>query len=72
MATPSRCTGPTPGPTRRDDLYALGATPHFALTGMDPVVVDPNRAANRDRTLACLAAAAPAPHYPRCASWSHA
>ncbi|MEU9098394.1 class IV lanthionine synthetase LanL [Streptomyces sp. NPDC048361] len=50
---------PDAPPDPADDLYALGATLHFALTGMDPVVVDPDRTINRDRTLACLAAAAP-------------
>ncbi|CAM5270173.1 hypothetical protein SXANM310S_02909 [Streptomyces xanthochromogenes] len=65
-----RPAGATPGyslpvyrageaPEPADDLYALGATLHYALTGMDPVVVDPDRTINRDRTLACLAAAAP-------------
>ncbi|WP_371656519.1 MULTISPECIES: class IV lanthionine synthetase LanL [unclassified Streptomyces] len=49
--------GEPPGPA--DDLYALGATLHFALTGMDPVVVDRDEAVNRDRTLACLAAVLP-------------
>ncbi|MFF1478919.1 class IV lanthionine synthetase LanL [Streptomyces sp. NPDC058301] len=53
--------GGQPGPA--DDLYALGATLHFALTGMDPVVVDRDEAVNRDRTLACLAAVLPGvPH----------
>ncbi|MFJ8255509.1 class IV lanthionine synthetase LanL [Streptomyces sp. NPDC094466] len=48
-----------------DDLYALGATLHFALTGMDPVVVDRDDEVNRDRTLACLAAVLPgAAHRP--------
>jgi lanthionine synthetase-like protein len=67
-----RPAGATPGysmpvyraggrPVPADDLYALGATLHFALTGMDPVVVDRGRAVNRDRTLACLAAARPGP-----------
>ncbi|WP_327167304.1 class IV lanthionine synthetase LanL [Streptomyces subrutilus] len=46
-------------PEPADDLYALGATLHYALTGMDPVVVDPDPAVNRARTLACLAAALP-------------
>ncbi|MCX5384514.1 class IV lanthionine synthetase LanL [Streptomyces sp. NBC_00083] len=52
---------PDAEPDPADDLYALGATLHFALTGMDPVVIDPERTVNRDRTLACLAAAAPGP-----------
>lgn len=58
--------GGTPGyslPVRRDgspgrpddDYYALGATLHFALTGLDPVVIDADRTTNRDRTVACLA-----------------
>ncbi|MFJ1705571.1 class IV lanthionine synthetase LanL [Kitasatospora sp. NPDC088346] len=62
--------GSTPGysdPVRRttgpaepaDDYYALGATLCFAATGMDPVVVDPDTAVNRDRTLAGLAWALP-------------
>lgn len=71
-----RPAGATPGytlpvyragspPDPSDDLYALGATLHYALTGMDPVVVDPDHAVNRDRTLACLAAALPgASHLP--------
>ncbi|MGW1764557.1 class IV lanthionine synthetase LanL [Streptomyces sp. NPDC002073] len=46
-------------PDPADDLYALGATLYYALTGMDPVAVDPDPAVNRDRTLACLAAALP-------------
>ncbi|MFY4722942.1 class IV lanthionine synthetase LanL [Streptomyces sp. LaBMicrA B280] len=44
-----------------DDYYALGATLFFAATGMDPVVVDSDRAVNRDRTLDCLAWALPGP-----------
>ncbi|MFI6581418.1 class IV lanthionine synthetase LanL [Embleya sp. NPDC050493] len=52
-------------PDPADDLYALGATLHYALTGMDPVIVDPDPAVGRDRTLACLAAALPgATHRP--------
>ncbi|MFD0279505.1 class IV lanthionine synthetase LanL [Kitasatospora sp. NPDC127111] len=62
--------GSTPGysdPVRRttgpaepaDDYYALGATLCFAATGMDPVIVDPDPAVNRDRTLAGLAWALP-------------
>ncbi|CAL9317808.1 class IV lanthionine synthetase LanL [Streptomyces sp. SudanB25_2051] len=51
-----RATGPA---TPADDLYALGATLFFAATGMDPVIVDPDREVNRDRTLACLAWALP-------------
>ncbi|MGW4897397.1 class IV lanthionine synthetase LanL [Kitasatospora sp. NPDC004240] len=58
--------GSTPGysdPVRRrsgpaepaDDHHALGATLCFAATGMDPVIVDPDAAVNRERTLAGLA-----------------
>ncbi|GAA0593989.1 class IV lanthionine synthetase LanL [Streptomyces crystallinus] len=65
-----RPAGATPGysmpvyragrpPEPADDLYALGATLYFALTGMDPVVVDRDDTVNRDRTLACLAAVLP-------------
>ncbi|MFF7453354.1 class IV lanthionine synthetase LanL [Kitasatospora sp. NPDC008115] len=43
-----------------DDYYALGATLHWAATGLDPVVIDPDPAVNRDRTLTCLAGALPA------------
>ncbi|MDH6708250.1 tRNA A-37 threonylcarbamoyl transferase component Bud32 [Kitasatospora sp. MAA19] len=53
-----------PGATGTDpaeDYYALGTTLHHALTGLDPVVIDPDPATNRDRTLACLRAALPAP-----------
>ncbi|WP_425554880.1 protein kinase domain-containing protein, partial [Kitasatospora putterlickiae] len=42
-----------------DDYYALGATLHWAATGLDPVVIDPDPAVNCERTLACLAAALP-------------
>ncbi|MEU9044956.1 MULTISPECIES: class IV lanthionine synthetase LanL [unclassified Kitasatospora] len=51
-----------PGGTGDDpteDHYALGTTLHYALTGLDPVVIDPDPATNRDRTLACLRAALP-------------
>ncbi|MFD7731011.1 serine/threonine protein kinase, partial [Kitasatospora phosalacinea] len=62
--------GATPGysgPVRRpgaparpvDDHYALGATLYFAATGLDPVVIDPDPAVNRERTLACLEFALP-------------
>ncbi|MFJ7906713.1 class IV lanthionine synthetase LanL [Kitasatospora sp. NPDC096204] len=47
-----------------EDHYALGATLHHALTGLDPVVIDPDPATNRDRTLACLRAALPEPRHP--------
>ncbi|MFI2608497.1 class IV lanthionine synthetase LanL [Kitasatospora sp. NPDC018619] len=56
-----------PGATGEDpteDHYALGATLHHALTGLDPVVIDPDPATNRDRTLACLRAALPEPGHP--------
>ncbi|GGQ01442.1 class IV lanthionine synthetase LanL [Streptomyces roseolilacinus] len=51
-----RATGPA---APADDHYALGATLFFAATGMDPVIVDPDHAVNRDRTLACLEWALP-------------
>ncbi|MEV0190044.1 class IV lanthionine synthetase LanL [Kitasatospora purpeofusca] len=62
--------GATPGysaPVRRaagpaeaaDDYYALGATLHFAATGLDPVIVDADAGVNRERTLAGLAWALP-------------
>jgi hypothetical protein len=41
------------------DDYALGATLGYALTGLDPVTVDADEGVNRERTLACLTAAAP-------------
>ncbi|MFF2747247.1 class IV lanthionine synthetase LanL [Kitasatospora sp. NPDC058048] len=56
-----------PGATGEDlteDHYALGATLHHALTGLDPVVIDQDPATNRDRTLACLRAALPEPGHP--------
>ncbi|MFI0899041.1 class IV lanthionine synthetase LanL [Streptomyces sp. NPDC020983] len=60
---PAHRAGGPPRPA--DDHYALGATLHFALTGMDPVVVDRDDAVNRERTLACLAGALPgAAHRP--------
>lgn len=60
--TPGYTLAPDPdggSPVPVDDLYALGATLHYALTGLDPVIVDPDPAVNRHRTLACLAAALP-------------
>jgi serine/threonine protein kinase len=65
--------GATPGyslPVRRaaepprpvDDYYALGATLGYALTGLDPVIIDADHATNRDRTLACLTAVLPDRH----------
>ncbi|MFD4656954.1 class IV lanthionine synthetase LanL [Kitasatospora sp. NPDC058444] len=56
-----------PGATGEDpteDHYALGATLHHALTGLDPVVIDPDPGTNRDRTLDCLRAALPEPGHP--------
>ncbi|MGW4696094.1 protein kinase/lanthionine synthetase C family protein, partial [Kitasatospora cineracea] len=44
-----------------DDYHALGMTLHFAATGLDPVVLDPDPAVNRARTLACLEFALPGP-----------
>ncbi|HEY5834405.1 hypothetical protein [Streptomyces sp.] len=35
-------------PDPAGDLYSLGATLHYALTGMNPVVIDPDHAVNRD------------------------
>ncbi|MER7842625.1 class IV lanthionine synthetase LanL [Kitasatospora sp. NPDC096077] len=63
--------GATPGysgPVRRptgeaaqpaDDYHALGATLAFAATGLDPVIVDPDPAVNRGRTLTGLGWALP-------------
>ncbi|MFJ5116694.1 class IV lanthionine synthetase LanL [Kitasatospora sp. NPDC088548] len=50
-----------------DDYYALGTTLHYALTGLDPVVIDPDHATNRDRTLACLTGVLSDPHHPAAA-----
>ncbi|MET3983151.1 class IV lanthionine synthetase LanL [Streptomyces sp. PvR034] len=53
---------PATGPAApADDHYALGATLHFAATGLDPVIVDADAAVNRDRTLDALAWALPGP-----------
>ncbi|MFJ5229053.1 class IV lanthionine synthetase LanL [Kitasatospora sp. NPDC088391] len=61
-ATPGY-SGPVlrPGAPARpaDDLYALGMTLHFAATGLDPVILDPDPAVGRERTLACLEFALP-------------
>ncbi|MGF1427285.1 class IV lanthionine synthetase LanL [Kitasatospora sp. LaBMicrA B282] len=71
--TPGYCAPPDPADTGAaparpsaaarpaDDLYSLGATLHFALTGLDPVVLDPDPAVNRERTLAGLAGLLTAP-----------
>ncbi|MCS0603567.1 class IV lanthionine synthetase LanL [Streptomyces sp. LP11] len=58
----ARTTGPA---VPADDYYALGATLFFAATGLDPVIVDPDRTVNRDRTLDCLAWALPGPAHQR-------
>ncbi|MCC9308282.1 class IV lanthionine synthetase LanL [Kitasatospora sp. RB6PN24] len=56
---------PVHGPVRcADDYYALGTTLHYALTGLDPVVLDSDPTTNRDRTLACLAAVLTDPEHP--------
>ena len=52
--------GATPGYTD-DDSYALGVTLGFAVTGLDPVLIDEHAAVNRERTLAGLEAAEVAP-----------
>ncbi|MGY0459482.1 class IV lanthionine synthetase LanL [Kitasatospora sp. cg17-2] len=63
-AGPDTAGPDTAGSHPADDYYALGATLHWAATGLDPVVIDPDPAVNRERTLACLAAALPAPPAP--------
>ncbi|MGW4380363.1 class IV lanthionine synthetase LanL [Kitasatospora sp. NPDC004531] len=50
---------PGAAPQPADDYYALGMTLYFAATGMDPVVLDPDPAVNRERTLAALEFALP-------------
>ncbi|MFD7639369.1 class IV lanthionine synthetase LanL [Kitasatospora sp. NPDC059795] len=52
---------PGVAPEPADDYYALGMTLHFAATGMDPVILDPDPAVNRERTLAALEFALPDP-----------
>ncbi|MBV9450232.1 MAG: class IV lanthionine synthetase LanL [Streptosporangiaceae bacterium] len=42
-----------------DDYYGLGCVLYYAATGFDPVCVAGDDATNRDRSLACLAAALP-------------
>ncbi|WUC81060.1 class IV lanthionine synthetase LanL [Streptomyces sp. NBC_00536] len=50
------------GPARpADDHYALGATLYFAATGLDPVIIDPDPAVNRERTLDALSWVLPDP-----------
>ncbi|MFJ5925012.1 class IV lanthionine synthetase LanL [Kitasatospora sp. NPDC092948] len=48
-------------PEPADDYYGLGMTLYFAATGMDPVILDPDHAVNRERTLAALEFALPGP-----------
>ncbi|MFJ8041378.1 class IV lanthionine synthetase LanL [Kitasatospora sp. NPDC096147] len=58
--TPTRTDRPHgPANGAADDLYALGMTLGFAATGLDPVLVDPDRTVNRERTLTGLAWALP-------------
>ncbi|MFF2627035.1 class IV lanthionine synthetase LanL [Kitasatospora griseola] len=52
---------PGVAPEPADDYYGLGMTLYFAATGMDPVVLDPDDAVNRERTLAALEFALPGP-----------
>ena len=55
-------------PDSADDLYALGMTLGFALTGLNPVVMGTDQAINRDRTLAGFSLAIPGPaHAAMCA-----
>ncbi|MET9697952.1 class IV lanthionine synthetase LanL [Streptomyces sp. NPDC006529] len=42
-----------------DDYHALGATLYFAATGLDPVIIGPDTAVDRERTLDALAWALP-------------
>ncbi|RKE17751.1 class IV lanthionine synthetase LanL [Streptomyces sp. TLI_171] len=44
-----------------DDYHALGATLHFAATGLDPVILDADPGRNRELTLRCLEFALPDP-----------
>ncbi|WP_035859391.1 class IV lanthionine synthetase LanL [Kitasatospora cheerisanensis] len=48
-----------------DDYYGLGMTLSFAATGLDPVILDPDPAVNRERTLAALEFALPGPEHRR-------
>ena len=49
--------GTEPAAEAADDRYALGVTLGFAVTGLEPVLIDDDAAVNRDRTLAGLQAA---------------
>jgi tRNA A-37 threonylcarbamoyl transferase component Bud32 len=51
-SVPDQHTGRDSEPA--DDYFSLGATLFFACTGMNPLMIDPDPAANAERTLMCL------------------